>query len=382
MIVYKDHQVWLSIIPLHTLTSDLNPIYTQHDTNNDISIAPQTVRIAAVQAQSVWLDLDGGVDKVCNIIKETGEKGVEVLGFPEVFIPGFPFQIHTPAPDEDFVLQYRKNSLVVGSPQYNKIRRAVRDAGVWIVVGFSERLGSTLFLAQSFINPSGDVVHHRGKLKPTHVERYLFGDGQEKSDHRCPQLLGAPSIASEMQRIQSRCSDACCVMALYFPNQRDVPHFSTSDMSGDVVTRFMAIEGGCFTMTCTAIISKEGSQTMRILSTLGGPAAVLTEGGDFSAIYSPNGRKVAQSKDQFSEELVIADVDLEEIHRHKQMADCIDTKELHTLDVEERRLMDSSCSSRPDLFSLNVTNTAMPLAKFSDGRHIPSVAERQLPLDE
>lgn len=94
-------------------------------------------------------------------------------------------------------------------------------------------------------------------------------------------------------------------------------------MSGDVVTRFIAIEGGCFTMTCTAIISKEGSQTMRILSTLGGPAAVLTEGGDFSAIYSPSGRKVAQSKDQFNEELVIADVDLEEIHRHKQMADCI-----------------------------------------------------------
>lgn len=108
-----------------------------------------------------------------------------------------------------------------------------------------------------------------------------------------------------------------------FPSQRDVPHFSTSDMSGDVVTRFMAIEGGCFTMTCTAIISKEGSQTMRILSTLGGPAAVLTEGGDFSAIYSPSGRKVAQSKDQFNEELVIADVDLGEIHRHKQMADCI-----------------------------------------------------------
>lgn len=52
--------------------------------NNDISIAPQTARIAAVQAKSVWLDLDGGVDKVCIIIKETGEKGVEaeVLGFP------------------------------------------------------------------------------------------------------------------------------------------------------------------------------------------------------------------------------------------------------------------------------------------------------------
>jgi nitrilase len=46
------------------------------------------------------------------------------------------------------------------------------------VIGFSERDGSTLYLSQSFINPDGDVVHHRRKLKPTHVERYIFGDGQ------------------------------------------------------------------------------------------------------------------------------------------------------------------------------------------------------------
>ncbi len=51
--------------------------------------------------------------------------------FQEVFIPGFPFKIYTSAPDEDFVLNYQKNSMVVGSPEYLQIRRAVRDAGIW-----------------------------------------------------------------------------------------------------------------------------------------------------------------------------------------------------------------------------------------------------------
>ena len=96
----------------------------------------------------------------------------------EVFIPGFAFSLYTTAPDQEWVLKYQKNSMVVGSSQYNKIRRACRDAGVWAAVGFSERAGSTLYLACSIINPQGEVVLHRRKLKPTHAERYLWGDGQ------------------------------------------------------------------------------------------------------------------------------------------------------------------------------------------------------------
>lgn len=52
---------------------------------------PKTTRVAAVQAEPAWNDLQGGVDKVCALIAEAGEKGVNVLGFPEVFIPGYPW---------------------------------------------------------------------------------------------------------------------------------------------------------------------------------------------------------------------------------------------------------------------------------------------------
>lgn len=97
----------------------------------------------------------------------------------------------------------------------------------------------------------------------------------------------------------------------------------------------MAIEGGCFTMVCSAVISKEGSKIMNIDGLGTTPAAVVSkdnsdrthrqpiEGGGFTAIYAPDGHKIAQSKDQFSDEIVYADVDLDDIHRHKQMADCI-----------------------------------------------------------
>ena len=47
------------------------------------------------------------------------------------------------------------------------------------------------------------------------------------------------------------------------------------------------------------------------------------EGGGFTAIYGPEGTKLAQARDQYSEEIVTADLDMDQIHLHKQMADCV-----------------------------------------------------------
>ena len=53
----------------------------------------RTVRVAAVQAEPVWNDLEGGVKKVISIIEEAAANGANVLGFPEVFIPGYPWYV-------------------------------------------------------------------------------------------------------------------------------------------------------------------------------------------------------------------------------------------------------------------------------------------------
>ena len=53
----------------------------------------QKVRVGAVQAEPGWLDLEESVEKTLSLIQQASEKGVNVLGFPEVWIPGYPWLV-------------------------------------------------------------------------------------------------------------------------------------------------------------------------------------------------------------------------------------------------------------------------------------------------
>ncbi|GAA5893600.1 hypothetical protein JCM6882_007860 [Rhodosporidiobolus microsporus] len=324
------------------------------------------MRVAAIQAESAWLDLDAGVDKVCRLIKEAAATGSELIGFPEVFIPGFPHALYTSPPSVEWVLKYQKNSLVLNSPEYNKIRQAVREAGVWVVLGFSERDGSTLYLAQSFIAPSGEVALHRRKLKPTHVERYVFGDGQADSVQSTVKtangiVIGGLNCWEHMQpllRYHEYAQGVQVHVASWPPMKWDkegepLSPASSAQACGDLVTRMMALEGGTFALCCTAFSTEEGAKIMNLDPNSKESIANFCPivGGGFTAIYGPNGSIIARAKDEATEQIVTADLDFDDIHR-----------------------------SRPDLLSLNVTSTHASQVCYSDGKHAKTLTERILPL--
>lgn len=59
----------------------------------------------------------------------------------------------------------------------NRIRAAAKAAAIYVSIGYSEIDGNSLYMAQIIIDPTGQVINHRRKIKPTHVERLVFGEG-------------------------------------------------------------------------------------------------------------------------------------------------------------------------------------------------------------
>lgn len=52
--------------------------------------AASTIKVAVTQAEPVWLDLQGTVDKTCKLIAEAACDGAKLIAFPECWIPGYP----------------------------------------------------------------------------------------------------------------------------------------------------------------------------------------------------------------------------------------------------------------------------------------------------
>lgn len=132
------------------------------------------VRLAAVQASSVFLDKDATVEKAIGIIREAGEKGVSILGFPEGFIPEMPlWYFYHPATSGKafgFTKRLAENAITVPGPEILSIADAAKEANVFVVIGVCERLADrpgVLYNTQVFIDEHGHIVGRRRKLMPT-----------------------------------------------------------------------------------------------------------------------------------------------------------------------------------------------------------------------
>ncbi|HEV2570094.1 MAG TPA: carbon-nitrogen hydrolase family protein [Beijerinckiaceae bacterium] len=144
----------------------------------------KTLRLAAVQAAPVFLDRELSTQKACELIREAGRNGADIVGFPEGFIPGHPgWQELIPATSElSLTLGRRlfKNAVEVPGPSVDALSAACREAGVYAVVGVNERRADTtgsLFNTQLFFGKDGTLLHKHQKIVPTIGERVFHTPG-------------------------------------------------------------------------------------------------------------------------------------------------------------------------------------------------------------
>ena len=141
-----------------------------------MSSSSKTVRAAVVQAEPCWFDLADAVKKTCHLIQQAATNKAKIIAFAECWIPGYPAWIWTRLVDFSTNVAYIKNSLRVPSPEFDTIRDCARKNNISVVLGFSENDNNSLYIAQAIIGADGEVKTHRRKMKPTHMERTIFGD--------------------------------------------------------------------------------------------------------------------------------------------------------------------------------------------------------------
>src|SRR3978361_2499049 len=96
------------------------------------------VKVAAVQAASVFLDRAGSTQKACRLIREAGKNGARIIGFPEGFIPAHPVWYHhhaaTGAIANKLAVELFKNAVEIPGPETAALGEAARDAKAHVLV--------------------------------------------------------------------------------------------------------------------------------------------------------------------------------------------------------------------------------------------------------
>lgn len=77
----------------------------------------------------------------------------------------------------DHLPSYVENTITIGDAQWNRIVAATREAGIYSQINFAEKDGDYMYMAQSLLSPTGDILNHRRKLRPSGGERWMFSDG-------------------------------------------------------------------------------------------------------------------------------------------------------------------------------------------------------------
>lgn len=279
-----------------------------------------TVRVAAVQAASVFLDREGSTEKASRLIREAGRNGARVIGFPEGFIPAHPVWYHhhpaTSANANRLATELFKNAVEIPGPHIDALCAAAREVNAYVVIGVCEKMPQTIgtmFNTQVYIGPDGRLIGKHQKITPTVGERLVHTGGYGDTFGAFHTEFGPMSglICGENSNplaVFALTAEGGRIHVMSWPN-----HFPTS---GDPMRQRVAIDSQAFAQVSKAyVVSACGTVDEHMIEML----QVGPEGERFlrdpdccggSVIVAPNSRIIAGPMGA-EEGILYADCDLE-----------------------------------------------------------------------
>ncbi|KAK3387421.1 carbon-nitrogen hydrolase [Podospora didyma] len=286
------------------------------------------IRIAAVQAEPVYLDLAASVIKACDLIREAAKGGAKLVAFSECWLPGYPAWIWARPVDVEMQTRYIYNSLFIHSPEMELLKAAAKEHSIAAVLGFSERSPTnSVYISQAIISPEGEVLTHRRKLKPTHMERTIFGDGSGGDLNNVAEI----DFGAEHGKIKVGCL-ACWehtqpLLKYHTISQGEAIHvamwpplapsagvedpglWSMSVEGCQNLSQTYAIESAAYVLHTTAVCNQESIEALKTQDGI----VCRQPGGGHSCVIGPDGRRLTTpigGGTGVDEGIVYADLDL------------------------------------------------------------------------
>lgn len=282
----------------------------------------KTVRAAAVQISPVLHSREGTTEKVLDAIASAARQGVNLIVFPETFIPYYPYFSFVLPPvlmGKDHMTLYEQ-AVTVPGPVVDAVARAARSYSMVVVLGVNERDAGSLYNSQLIFDADGTLALKRRKITPTYHERMVWGQGDG---------AGLTVLETQVGRLGSL---ACwehynplarfALMAQHeqihcgqFPGSMVGQIFSDQM---EVTMRHHALESGCFVVNATGWLTDDQKQQITPDEKL----HKALSGGCYTAIISPEGVPLAEPLTA-GEGMVIADLDFSLITKRKRMMDSV-----------------------------------------------------------
>jgi nitrilase len=301
------------------------------------------IRAAAAQIAPDLGSRDRTITKVLNAVSEAAQRSVELLVFPETFVPWYPYFsfVLPPVLTGREHLRLYEEAVVVPGPVTDAVAAAARRHAMVIVLGINERDHGTLYNTQLVFDADGALKLKRRKITPTFHERMIWGQGDGAGLQVVETAVGRIGALACWEHYNPLARYALMaqheeIHVAQFPGSLVGPIFAEQI---EVTIRHHALESGCFVVNATGWLTDE-----QIASVTPDPGLQnALRGGCMTAIITPEGKHLAPPLTQ-GEGLLVADLDLALITKRKRMMDSV------------------GHYARPELLSLNLDNRpALPM---------------------
>ncbi|REE83268.1 nitrilase [Lutibacter oceani] len=299
----------------------------------------KNIKVAAAQLSPIFLNKEKTVKKACEAILDAGEKGANLIVFPEAFISGYPDWVwlipNSKGADlNELYLELVENAVSIPDDTTSKLCKAAKKAKINVVIGLHERNSETsnasLFNSLLFIDDSGLIIGKHRKLIPTGGERLIWsqGDGSTLSsyDTSAGKIAGLICWENFMPLARNAIYEFG-TQILVSPTWDKSPNWLQT-------MQHVAREGGLFVIsTCMALKMADIPNEYEFKKLYPKGREWINVGN--SCIIAPSGKVIAGPLEA-EEGILYADINLQDIIKAKRMFDVV------------------GHYSRPDVFKFNI----------------------------